>query len=135
MKKQLKWSKTLIRIAAIFGIIGAGLGAHMAGAGSLQFRPIHAHILVAGFLTLLAWGIYYRMVKIRAPRLVSAHVYTAIIGSIGLTVGMWLEFMEPFPLPDFVNLLTYIIGGSILLVSFILFFATTFFMVDKKHES
>ncbi|GAB3804846.1 hypothetical protein [Virgibacillus kimchii] len=135
MNKQLKQSNSLIRVAAIFGIIGAGLGAHMAGAGSLQFRPIHAHILVAGFLTLLAWGIYYRMVKIRAPRLVSAHIYTAIIGSVGLTVGMWLEFMDPLPLPGIVNLLTYIIGGSILLISFVLFFATTFFMVDENNEA
>lgn len=48
------WSKRLIRFAAIFGLIGAFLGSHMAGAGSLAFRPVHAHILVFGvFLGLL----------------------------------------------------------------------------------
>lgn len=50
---QRFWSNTLIRLAALFGAIGAGLGAHMAGAGSYALKPIHAHILVAGWLTVL----------------------------------------------------------------------------------
>ena len=31
---QEKWSLRLIRVAAIFGLIGTVLGSHMAGAGS-----------------------------------------------------------------------------------------------------
>lgn len=66
---QRFWSNTLIRLAALFGAIGAGLGAHMAGAGSYALKPIHAHILVAGWLTVFAWGIFYRVVEVRAPKL------------------------------------------------------------------
>lgn len=125
---QRFWSNNLIRLAALFGVIGAGVGAHMAGEGSYALRPIHAHILVAGWLTVFAWGIFYRVVDVKAPKLAIAHALTAIIGSIGLTVGMWLEFLNPLPISETINLLVYIIGGSILLVSFILFFFLTFFL-------
>lgn len=94
----------------------------------MHLNPIHAHILVAGWLTVFAWGIFYRVVEVRAPKLAITHAITGIIGSIGLTVGMWLEFLNPLPISDTINLLVYIIGGSILLLSFILFFLLTFFL-------
>lgn len=55
------YSKVLLRFSALFAVIGAFLGAHMAGAGSLAFRPVHAHILVVGWLSLFAWAVYYKV--------------------------------------------------------------------------
>ena len=93
---QEKWSLRLIRISAIFGLIGTVLGSHMAGAGSYAFRPIHAHILLVGWLSLFAWGVFYRIYKVRAKKLIAVQGWTGIIGAIGLTSGMWLQFMKPF---------------------------------------
>ena len=73
---QEKWSLRLIRIAAIFGLIGTVLGSHMAGAGSSAFRPIHAHILLVGWLSLFAWGVFYKIYKVRAKKLVHVHGWT-----------------------------------------------------------
>ena len=55
---QERWSIRLIRISAIFGLIGTVLGSHMAGSGSYAFRPIHAHILLVGWLSMFAWGVF-----------------------------------------------------------------------------
>ena len=132
MEKQKVWSLWLLRTAAVFGLIGAAMGAHMAGSGGYQLRPIHAHILVVGWLSLFSWAIYYRLFCIQAKKLAALHVYTALIGTIGLTGGMWLEFLKPFPLPDIVTLLLYIIGGSILLLSFIFFLLTTFWIREEE---
>ncbi|MTD29977.1 hypothetical protein [Planomicrobium sp. YIM 101495] len=132
MKHQKVWSLWLVRAAAVFGLIGAGLGAHMAGSGGYQFRAIHAHILVVGWLSLFSWAAYYRLFFIRSKKIAALHVYTALIGTIGLTGGMWLEFLKPFPLPDIVTLLIYIIGGSILLLSFFLFLLTTFWIGEEE---
>jgi len=132
MEQQFIWSLRLVRTAAIFGLIGATMGAHMAGAGGYELRPIHAHILVVGWLSLFAWGVYYRLFYIRAKKIAALHVHTALIGSIGLTGGMWLEFLKPFPLPDIVTLLMYIIGGTILLLSFIFFLVTTFWIGEEN---
>lgn len=120
------YSQTLLRFSAIFAVVGAVLGAHMAGAGSFAFRPIHAHILVVGWLSLFAWAVYYKVFYQKESMLAKIHVWSAIIGSIGLTVGMWLQFLKPLPLPGAVNLILYIAGGTILLLSYVIFLILTF---------
>lgn len=123
---QKRWSLRLIRIAAVFGLIGAILGSHMAGSGSYAFRPIHAHILLVGWLSMFAWGIFYQVFAVRAKKLITLHGWTAIIGSIGLTTGMWLQFIKPFDVNDTLALIFYIVGGTILLASFGIFSIITF---------
>ena len=129
---QEKWSLRLIRISAIFGLIGTVLGSHMAGAGSYAFRPIHAHILLVGWLSLFAWGVFYQIYKVRAKKLVTFHGWTAIIGAIGLTSGMWLQFMKPFGVNETLSLILYIVGGTILLISFALFVIMTLLTEKAK---
>ena len=123
---QEKWSLRLIRISAIFGLIGTVLGSHMAGTSSYAFRPIHAHILLVGWLSMFAWGVFYKIYQVRANKLITMHGWTAIIGSIGLTTGMWLQFLKPFNINETVALVFYIVGGTILLIAFALFVVVTF---------
>lgn len=130
---QEKWSLRLIRIASIFGLLGTFLGSHMAGAGSYAFRPIHAHILLVGWLSVFAWGVFYKIYKVRAKKLITAHGWTAIIGAIGLTAGMWFQFMKPFGINPTVALIFYIVGGTILLISFALFVLVTF-LTEKEGK-
>lgn len=121
-----KWSLRLIRIAALFGLLGTVLGSHMAGSGSYAFRPVHAHILLVGWLSMFAWGIFYKSYKVKAQKLMSVQGWTAIIGATGLSAGMWLQFLEPFGENKALSLPLYIGGGSILLLSFVLFAVITF---------
>lgn len=127
------YSRTLLRFSALFAVIGAILGAHMAGSGSFAFRPIHAHILVVGWLSLFAWAVYYKVFYQKVGVLAKFHVLSAIIGSLGLTVGMWLHFLNPFNLPDVFTLILYIVGGTVLLISYILFFLLT--LIHKEKSS
>ena len=122
----------LLRFSAIFSVIGAVLGAHMAGAGSYAFRPIHAHILVVGWLTLFAWAVYYEVFTVKSKKLAVWHTWTAIIGTTGLVVGMWLNFLQPFNISNGFSLVFYIGGGVTLLISFVLFLITTFFIETKR---
>lgn len=128
---QKKWSLRLIRISAIFGLIGTVLGSHMAGAGSYAFRPVHAHILLVGWLSMFAWGIFYKAYQVRANKLITFQGWTAIIGATGLTVGMWLQFLQPFNINEVFSLILYIVGGTILLVSFAVFVVITF-LTEKE---
>lgn len=129
-----QWSRRLIRFSAIFGLIGAILGSHMAGAGSMAFRPIHAHILVVGWLSLFAWGIYYKAFHVRAPKLIAFQGWTGIIGTIGLVVGLWFQYLQPFGDMKALYLPVYIGGGTILLLSFALFVIVTF-IGEKRTNS
>lgn len=122
---EQKWSLRLIRLAAIFGLIGTYLGSHMSGAGSYEYRPIHAHILLVGWLSMFAWGIFYRVFKVKSKRLLVAHGWTAILGVCGLTLGMWFYNINPFNLSDTLTLIFFIVGGTTLLISFALFIVVT----------
>lgn len=130
---EQRWSIRLIRLAAIYGLLGAYIGSHMSGAGSYEFRPIHAHILLVGWLSTFAWGIFYRVFKVKSPKLVTAHGWTAVIGVFGLTIGMWMYNLNPLNLNDLFTTLFFIIGGTILLISFALFIVVTF-MIQEKEE-
>lgn len=126
------YSVLLLRFSAIAGVIGAVLGAHMAGAGSLAFRAVHAHILVVGWLSLFAWAVYYKVFQTTYSKLAGLHVWSAIIGSTGLSIGMWLRMVQPFDLPNAVTLIIYIGGGTLLLASFIIFAIMTMLYKGEK---
>lgn len=129
-----RYSKILLRFSAIFALLGAFLGSHMAGAGSYEFLTVHAHILVVGWLTLFAWAIYYKVFTPENKMLSKLHVWTAIIGAIGLTGGMWFRYVGPFEIDTSgtFSLIFFIVGGTILLISFLLFLILTFMPTEKQ---
>jgi len=128
------YSKTLLRFSAIFALIGAFIGSHMAGAGGYEFRTVHAHILVVGWLTLFAWAVYYKIFTPASKKLAALHVWTAIIGAIGLSGGMWLYYLRPFNLNDTLVTILFIVGGTILLISFALFVVLTFMKTEEDRN-
>lgn len=130
---EQKWSIRLIRLAAIFAFIGTYLGSHMSGSGSYEYRPIHAHILLVGWLSMFAWGIFYRAFKVKSQKLVAIHGWTAILGVLGLTVGMWFYNINPFNFGSTFTLIFFIVGGTTLLISFALFIILTFIIHQQDY--
>ncbi|PYZ95709.1 hypothetical protein CR205_15035 [Alteribacter lacisalsi] len=128
-------TKTLLRFSALFALIGAFIGSHMAGSGGYSLQPLHAHILVVGWLSLFAFAVFYRLFDIpRRSKLAAVQVWTAIIGSITLPTGMyWERMINEGPLAVFA-LIYYIVGGTVLVVSFILFFIMTFVFSERIGE-
>jgi len=125
---EQKWSLILIRYAALFGILGTYIGSKMSGEVDYSLRPIHAHILLVGWLSVFAWGIFYKNYKVKEKykKLVAIQGWLAIFGSFGLTFGMWMYNMNPFQLNDTLVLILFIVGGSLLLLAFLLFAIITF---------
>lgn len=128
------YSTILLRVSALFALLGAFLGSHMAGAGSLEFLSVHAHILVVGWLTLFAWAVYYKIFTPANALLAKLHVWSAVIGSIGLPAGMWLRYVGPFGVDKSgtFSLIFFIVGGTILLLSFLFF---TILAFSKTEEA
>jgi len=126
------WSIRLIRFAAIFGIIGTFIGSQMAGEMDYTLRPIHAHILLVGWLSVFAWGIFYQVFTVKHKWMVTAQSITAMTGAFGLTFGMWMYNLNPFNLNDTLVMILFIVGGSLLLLAFFLFAVITFFIERQK---
>lgn len=124
--------KLLLVFAGIYGLLGTIMGAHMAGSGSYALRPIHAHVLVVGWLSLFSWSVFYQAFDVKYNALSKFHVWTAIIGTTGLILGMFINNVASLGLPDGVTLVAYIGGGVILLLSFGAFFVQTLLYKSEK---
>lgn len=127
-----KYSKVLLRFSAVFALIGAFIGSDMAGSGGYAFKAIHAHILVVGWLTLFAWSVFYKVYKPASKIISTLHVWSAIIGAIGLTSGMWLYYIKPFGWDGALTTVFFIVGGSIMLLSFVFFLILTFMKTEEE---
>ena len=86
--------KAFIRGSLLWFAAGIVLGIGMAISPSwLIYRPAHAHMIVAGFLTMLVFGVGYQLLPrlfghpLHSTRLAVAHLYLANLGLVGLVVG------------------------------------------------
>lgn len=131
MQQQRKWAMHLIRFAAVFGFLGVFIGSKMSGDMDYSLRPVHAHFVLVGWLSVFAWGIFYYAVPIRKLLIVKIQSILGMIGAFGLSVGMWLHYLNPLNTNETINMIFFIIGGTVLLIAFFLFIIVTFF-VEKK---
>ena len=129
---EKKWAIRLIRFAAIFGVIGTFIGSKMSGDLDYSLRPIHAHILLVGWLSVFAWGIFYSIYTVKHKVLVTIQSILAMTGAFGLTLGMWMYNLNPFNLNETFVMIFFIVGGSLLLLAFALFVVVTFFIENKE---
>ena len=129
---EKKWAIRLIRFAAIFGLIGTFIGSKMSGDLDYSMRPIHAHVLLVGWLSVFAWGIFYSIYTVKYKVLVTIQSILAMIGAFGLSFGMWMYNLNPFNLNETFVMIFFIVGGSLLLLAFALFVVVTFFIDNKE---
>ena len=129
---EKRWAIRLIRFAAIFGLIGTFLGSKMSGDMDYSLRPIHAHVLLVGWLSVFAWGIFYSIYTVKYKVLVTIQSILAMTGAFGLSFGMWMYNLNPFNLNETFVMIFFIVGGSLLLLAFALFVVVTFFIENKE---
>ena len=130
---EKKWAIRLIRFAAIFGLIGTFLGSKMSGDMDYSLRPIHAHVLLVGWLSVFAWGIFYSIYTVKYKVLVTIQSILAMTGAFGLSFGMWMYNLNPFNLNETFVMIFFIVGGTLLLLAFTLFVVVTFFIDNKEN--
>ena len=129
---EKKWAIRLIRFAAIFVFFCTFLGSKMSGDMDYSIRPIHAHVLLVGWLSVFAWGIFYSIYTIKYKVLVTIQSILAMTGAFGLSFGMWMYNLNPFNLNETFVMIFFIVGGSLLLLAFALFVVVTFFIDNKE---
>lgn len=128
---ERKWGINFIRVASVFGLLGVFIGSQMAGEMDYSIRPIHTHVLLVGWLSMFAWGIFYSVYTIKNKLLVHIHGIMGMVGAVTLTSGMYFYMLNPFNFNETFNMIYFIVGGSILLIAFLLFLIITF-LVEKE---
>lgn len=124
---MINYSKWLIRVAALYSLLGAFIGSDMAGRKDYSLTPAHAHILVVGWLTLFAYGMFYYVFKgLSMKKTAKLQVWASLIGGGLMPIGMLFYYK----MENTATLLAFIIPACILLVAIALFVIIVFF--DKK---
>lgn len=122
-----KYSKWFIRVAALYALLGAIFGSHVAGSQDYSFVPSHGHILVIGWLTLFVYGIFYHVFPTPGMvRLAAAHSVLSLVGGTTMPLFMLVYYLDRTPLTTAL----FIASASVLLIAMALFAIMVLF--DKK---
>ena len=84
-------SERFVKIAVVYLVLGACLGLYMGLSQNFVLMPVHAHVLLAGWLTLAMAGVLYRLFPAAAgTRLAHAHFWLHNLGLPVFMVGLGL---------------------------------------------
>lgn len=90
--------KAFIRASLLWFAAGIALGVGMAAYPPwIIYRPAHAHMNVAGFLTMLVFGVGYQLLPrlfghpLHSRQLAIAHLFLANVGLAGLVAGFLVQ--------------------------------------------
>ena len=104
------------RTSAVFALVAAGLALWMTA--THDYRALHAEVVlfVLGWISFMAYGLYYRTIAAAAGGIVKIHYVVALVGVIVEAIGImgteWgIRFFDPFR----------IIGDFMGAVGFVLF--------------
>lgn len=124
MKSYSKW---FIRVSALYALLGAVFGSHVAGSNDYSFVPAHGHVLVVGWLTLFAYGIFYHVFpEPGLKKLARAHAITSLIGGATMPLLMLAYYLQKNGLTTGL----FIGSATVLLIAMILFVLLVW--MDKK---
>lgn len=82
-----------IRLAAIYSIIGMGIGLMMVSIDDHGQMPTHAHIMLIGFVMMFLFGGFYRMwPEAEIGILPMLHFVLFNAAFIGFAIGFWIIY-------------------------------------------
>ena len=97
-------SERFVKIALVYLVLGASLGIYMGISQDFALMPVHAHILLAGWLTLAMAGVLYRLYPAAAgTRLALAHFWLHNLGLPVFMVGLGLMLSGRATMPPVIG--------------------------------
>ena len=97
-------SERFVKIALVYLVLGASLGIYMGVSQDFTLMPVHAHILLAGWLTLAMAGVLYRLYPAAAgTRLAQAHFWLHNLGLPVFMIGLGLMLSGRATMPPVIG--------------------------------
>ena len=123
-------SNNFLRLGALSALVGMTLGVWMGANQDFVLRPVHAHINLLGFASMMLFGLFYRAFPAAGRGwLPTAHFVLSVIGFLILMPSLTLMLLQrPLFLPGMIAS-EFMLVGSMLLFVVIVFMATM-----KKDE-
>ncbi|HYC67500.1 hypothetical protein [Brevundimonas sp.] len=122
-------SNNFLRLGVLSALVGMSLGVWMGANENFVLRPVHAHINLLGFASMMLFGLFYRAFPAAARGwLPMVHFTLSVLGFLILMPSLTLMFLgKPFFLPG-------MIASEIMLVGSMLLFVIIVFMATMKKD-
>lgn len=122
-------SNSFLRLGVLSALIGMSLGVWMGANQDFVLRPVHAHINLLGFASMMLFGLFYRAFPAAARGwLPMAHFILSVLGFVVLMPTLALALLGK---PVF---MTGMLISEIALVTSMLLFVIIVFMATMKKD-
>jgi len=75
----------------VLALVGMAMGIAMGVAQDFTYTPVHAHINLVGWVTLVVFGFAYRLELARSDMWAVVHYVIAAIGAVIFPIGIYLS--------------------------------------------
>ena len=122
-------SNNFLRLGVLSALVGMSLGVWMGANQDFVLRPVHAHINLLGFASMMLFGLFYRAFPAAGRGwLPVAHFALSVLGFLILMPSLTLMLLQrPLFLPA-------MIASEIMLVGSMLLFVIIVFMATMKKD-
>ena len=122
-------SNNFLRLGVLSALVGMSLGVWMGANQDFVLRPVHAHINLLGFASMMLFGLFYRAFPAAGRGwLPMVHFALSVLGYLILMPSLTLLILEkPLFMPA-------MIASEIMLVLSMLLFVIIVFMATMKKE-
>ncbi len=122
-------SNNFLRLGVLSALVGMTLGVWMGANQDFVLRPVHAHINLLGFASMMLFGLFYRAFPAAGRGwLPVVHFALSVIGFLILMPSLTLMLLQkPLFLPA-------MIASEIMLVASMFLFVVIVFLATMKKE-
>ena len=124
-------SNNFLRLGVLSALVGMTLGVWMGANEDFVLRPVHAHINLLGFASMMLFGLFYRAFPAAGRGwLPMAHFALSVLGFLILMPTLALAVLgKPIFMP------AMIVSEIMLVLSMLLFVIIVFMATMKKDEA
>ncbi len=120
-------SNNFLRFGVLALICGVSLGAWMGANENFTLRPVHAHINLIGWASMMLYGLFYRAFPDAARGWMAlTQFYVGVIGFILMMTGLTAMLLNN------TTLLPALMAGELMTLASILLFAVILFRATGK---
>ena len=123
-------SNNFLRLGALSALVGMALGVWMGANETFTLRPVHAHVNLLGFASMMLFGLFYRAFPAAGRGwMPMAHFVLSVVGFLILMPSLTLMLLaRPLFMPG-------MIASEIMLVASIALFVVIVFKATMTKEA
>ena len=114
-------SNWFLRIAVLYFIAGVAVGLGMAMSGVTILRPVHVHLNLLGWVSMMLFGLFYRAVPAAAEtKLAKAHFWTYVPAHFVQMVTLTMYYSGNQAVDPILGLSSMVVGAAVLCFAVVL---------------